>query len=332
MLTLAAILLAAFAVDRVLGDPPYRCHPVRLMGDLASGLETLLRRVGLSGLAGGLILAILHPVLVVAIYLALRALLPALHPAAPYLLDVYAFYSCFAFRDLFQHVTPIADALEADDLPAARRLTQRIVGRDTRDLDPPALARAAVESMAENLGDGALGPLFAFVAGGAVAAGGLGLPAAESAAWATAGALLYRAVNTLDSMVGYRNERYLLFGRASARFDDLASFLPSRLSVAALALAAVLLRRDVRGGLRAWWRDRRRHPSPNAGHPESFVAGALGVRLGGPTVYPHGRLEKAWLGDGRAELDAGDVRSGCRLVRWAGTLAMVAAAAGLALS
>ena len=327
---LAQILLAAFILDLALGDPPYPLHPVRLIGHGISGGEKLLRWLGLGGRFGGLILATAYPVLVVLIYLALRGTLGWVHPAAAYLLDVFLFYSCFAFRDLFQHVAPIVAALEDGDLPAARHRAQRIVGRDTSALDVSGVSRAAVESVAENLGDGAVGPLLGFLAVGCLATGWLGLPASQSAVWATGGALLYRVVNTLDSMVGYKNARYLHFGRASARCDDGLSFIPARASVVALAVAAILLRLDLRGGLRVWWQDRRKHPSPNAGHPESFVAGALGVRLGGPTVYPHGTVEKAWLGSGRQELTVDDVRSGCRLVRWAGTLAVTVTVLSLA--
>ncbi len=329
MLILAAILVVAFGIDMLLGDPPYSWHPVRLMGRLATVMENLLRKLGLDGQLGGWILALAHPASVVLIYWMSRSLVGSVHPSAVYLIDVFAFYSCFAFRDLFQHVTPVAEALEAEDLLAARRRAQRIVGRDTSVLDTAGVSRAAVESVAENLGDGALGPLAWFLLSGGLTAGWFGLPSSDSVFYALAGALIYRAINTLDSMVGHKNERYLHFGRASARLDDFLSFLPARWSVVKLGVAAALLRLDVGGGIRIWSRDRRRHSSPNAGHPESFVAGALGVRLGGPTEYPYGQVDRAWLGDGRAELTSADVRRGCRLVRWAGVLAVGSAVAGL---
>ncbi|MEM7586241.1 MAG: adenosylcobinamide-phosphate synthase CbiB [Acidobacteriota bacterium] len=325
----ASVLLVAVMLDAILGDPNYRLHPVRLLGHLAEALERLLRPTAAQHetsrrsalLVAGAALAVLHPMVAVAVYLAFRFAIALLHPLAVYGWDAFVFLSCFAFQDLFRHVLPVAQALERDDLPAARGAVQRIVGRDAELLSSAGVARAAVESVAESLGDGALGPLFWFLAGGAAGALG-GLETWTSLALATGAALIYRSINTLDSMVGYRDECYLYFGRASARLDDLLNLLPARLSVLFLSLAALLLRLDLRQGVATWRRDRNRHPSPNAGQSESFVAGALGVRLGGPTTYPYGTVDKAWFGRGREAVTAIDIRWGCRLVALAGWLAV----------
>jgi adenosylcobinamide-phosphate synthase len=177
-------------------------------------------------------------------------------------------------------------------LAEGRRAVSRIVGRDPDRLDAPAVARAAIESLAENLSDGVVAPLFWAVL--------LGLP----------GIVAYKAINTLDSMVGHKSPRHLAFGWASARADDLVNLLPARLTGLLLALAA------GRAAARAWRamrRDAGLHRSPNAGWPEAAMAGALGLRLAGPRVYGGNRVEDAWMGDGRAEATAADIRRGLGL-------------------
>ncbi|MEM6795705.1 MAG: adenosylcobinamide-phosphate synthase CbiB [Acidobacteriota bacterium] len=328
---IALALAAALVLDAAIGDPPVAAHPVRLLGRLIAGLEKLLYRPGRGGLAPGILLAALAPALAVLAAVAPLAVLAAsgAGPLVQALAAAAILAFTIAFRDLFDHARPIAEALEASDLEAAREAVQRIVGRDAGLLDSAGVARAAVESVAESLPDGAAGPLLGFTAGGALAAA-LGLGDPRALALALAGAVLFRAVNTLDSMVGYRSERYLYFGRASARFDDLLGLVPSRLSILFLTAAAASLRLDVREALATWRRDRGQHPSPNAAQCESFVAGALGLALGGPTAYRHGTMEKPWLGRGRKEATAADLRLACRLVRRAGLLLALACAGFLA--
>ncbi|HEY0514651.1 MAG TPA: adenosylcobinamide-phosphate synthase CbiB, partial [Thermoanaerobaculia bacterium] len=323
MIEVAAVFLAAFLLDLAIGDPAYPLHPVRLLGRLAAFLERALRALGLSGFVGGGLFTLAHLAVTLAVWLGLGALAMAVHPRALDLLSVLAVYSSIAFRDLFDHAGPVRRALERGDLPAARSAVQRIVGRDAALLDAAGVARAAVESVAEGFVDGFFSPFVWYAAAGALALAG-GLPAEQATLAATAAALLDRAVNTLDSMVGYRDERYRRFGWASARLDDLANFLPARLAVAALFVAALLLRLDAAAGLRVWLRDRRRHPSPNSGQAESYAAGALGVRLGGPTIYPHGMVTKGWLGDETVEVTGLHLDRCCRLVRTAGCLAAAA--------
>lgn len=310
----ALTLVAAVLLDLLIGDPVYRLHPVRLIGSLAAATERLLRRKGLDAVPGGSLLLATVLVTAAGTYVAARLAAGRIHPCCAAVLDVYVLYSCIALRDMTRHAGPIAAALRAGDLPTARQHLALIVGRDVELLDEPGVARAAIESTAENFVDGLLAPIFWFVAAGAVA-GPAGLPAMPLAVGA---ALAYRCVNTLDSMVGYRNERYLLFGRPSARLDDLLNFIPARLSIAVLWLGAVALRMDARAGRRVALRDRLKHASPNSAHAESFVAGAIGRRLGGPTAYPHGTVEKPWLGEEGGQADADDIGRVCRLTLTSG--------------
>ncbi len=324
MTEVTVILLAAFLLDLAFGDPDYPLHPVRLVGHLATLLERGLRASGLSGFLGGGLFTFLCLAATLTAYLGLAALALALHPRAFDLLSIFAVYSSIALRGLFDHALPVGRALERGDLAAARTAVQRIVGRDASLLDSTGVARAAVESVAEGFVDGFFAPFSWYAAVGALALAG-GLPARQATLAATAAALLYRVANTLDSMVGYRDERCRRFGWASARLDDLVNFLPSRSAVLALFAAALLLRLDAVRGWRVWLRDRRRHPSPNSGQTESYAAGALGVRLGGPTAYPHGVVVKGWLGDGTPEVTSLHLERCCRLVRVAGYLTATAA-------
>ncbi len=188
-----------------------------------------------------------------------------------------------AQRSLHDHVRPVATTLAAGDLPAARSNVAMIVGRDTAALDEAGVARAAIESLAESFCDGVAAPLFWLVL--------LGLPGL----WA------YKAINTADSLIGHREPRWRAFGWAAARTDDLANLLPARIAGLLLCLAGG-------GGWRVMWRDARRHASPNAGWPEAAMAGALGLRLGGPIAYDGTVADKPWIGEGRARADAADIR------------------------
>ena len=197
-----------------------------------------------------------------------------------------------AQRSLHDHVAPVARTLANDDLPAARQAVAMIVGRDTAALDPPGVARAAIESLAESFCDGVVAPLFWLLVAG--------LPGL----WA------YKAVNTADSMIGHREPRWRAFGWAAARTDDLANLVPARLAGALLCMAG-------RGGWRTMMRDAGRHASPNAGWPEAAMAGALGLRLAGPVAYDGVLIDKPWIGDGRADPGAADIDRSLRLYRTA---------------
>ncbi len=204
-----------------------------------------------------------------------------------------------AQRSLDAHVLAVAKGLETEGLPGGRAAVAQIVGRDTKSLDEAAICRAAIESLAENFSDGVVAPLFWMVV--------LGLP----------GALAYKAVNTADSMIGHRTERHEAFGWASARFDDLVNLPASRLSALWLMLAAIPLGLSPAGALRTIRNDASHHRSPNAGWPEAAMAGALGIRLSGPRIYDGVPVEERWVGEGRSELTAKDIRAALKLYRTA---------------
>lgn len=235
--------------------------------------------------------------LLLAVSLAVGCLLQALLPAvACGILGS----SLLAQRSLDTHVVAVARALETDGIDGGRRAVSMIVGRDTRELTEAGVSRAAIESLAENFSDGIVAPLFWMTAAG--------LP----------GAIAYKAINTADSMIGHKSDRHLAFGWAAARLDDLVNLPASRLAALWLVLAAGLVRSaSPRAAWRTVLRDARHHESPNAGWPESAMAGALGYRLAGPRSY-HGDLEQGhWIGDGRSELGASDIRQALRLYRLA---------------
>lgn len=280
----SAIVLAAAILDLILGDPRALPHPVVAIGRLISFLEPRLRRMFHSERMAGCALL----VMTVGISYGCAALLLggayALAPDAGIAVAVYLSWVSLAARSLHAESSKVAQALERGDLPDARTALSYIVGRETEQLEEPEIVRGAVETVAENTGDGVIAPLFYLMLGG---------PAL---------AIAYKAVNTLDSMVGYKNERYLQFGWASARFDDLANFIPARLTGLLMVLAAPICALSGKGAWRIMRRDCRNHSSPNSGFPEAAAAGALGVRLGGVNRYFGKEIEKPTIGDASTPL------------------------------
>ena len=295
------ILLIAIALDRMLGDPTYRMHPVRLVGQLIAVLERKLRAQIPSLQLASYLLPSLALCAAILPYMCLVALLDDW----AWVLNLYLTYSLFALGDLLKHARDIQYALRSQGIDAARKQVQRIVGRDTSVLDAAGVGRATIESVAENFVDGILAPVFWFT---------LGAVLSGSTEGAVCSLLGFKVVSTLDSMVGYKNERYLVLGRVSARFDDLLNFLPARLSLPLISLSAKLLGKNARAAWRIGLRDRRKHSSPNSAHAEAAVAGALDLRLGGPTQYPHGRVEKPWLGEGSPEVSPAKINEALKLV------------------
>ncbi|MBF6175600.1 cobalamin biosynthesis protein [Nocardia blacklockiae] len=268
-------LVAGFGLDRLLGDPR-RWHPVAGFGTVAGWLESVTYR---DRRAAG----VLHEaVLVGGVVVAAVGVERATKTRSRVVVTALATWVALGGTTLARTGREMAGYLEVGEVGEARRLLPSLCGRDPEMLDADGLARATVESLAENTSDAAVAPLF----WGAVA----GVP----------GLLGYRAVNTLDAMVGYRNDRYRRFGWAAARVDDLANLIPARLTGALTVLLAPLAGGRPADALRAWRRDAAAHPSPNAGVAEAAMAGALGIRLGGPTAYPHGTELRPTLGDGPA--------------------------------
>ena len=303
-------VLTAIAGDYLFGDPRSLPHPVRLIGRLCTIAERFSRATGASAASAG---ALTTAAVLLATGLTLALVLAACAAVAPLLADIAAvilLYTAVAAHDLAAHSRAVYQRLIVDDLDGARQAVAMIVGRDTTRLDRQGICRAAVETVAENTVDGVTAPLFWGI-GFSLLAVPIG---ADPIALTAIGALLYKAINTMDSMFGYKNEKYLEFGRTAARLDDLANFLPARLTPVFLILAAAIQRLDWRGALRICRRDRLRHASPNSGHPEATVAGALGVRLGGPSVYFDTVVDKPWLGDDRRAIDADDILRTNRLM------------------
>jgi len=302
----AYILLTAVLLDLLLGDPRWLPHPVVGIGHMVSILEKVLRRLAKNERLGGILLLITVVGSAASITLLLVKGAYAQHPYLGFAVSAWLSYTCLAARSLHAESKLVADRLEAGDLAGAREFLSRIVGRDTGNLDEPEIWRALVETVAENTSDGVIAPLFYLMLGGPV----LGLA--------------YKAVNTLDSMVGYKNERYLRFGWASARFDDLANWLPARLTGLLMVTVAPLLGLSGKSAFRIMSRDGRNHSSPNSGIPEAAAAGSLGVRLGGANSYFGAIVEKPTIGDPLRELSRDSYRGAIRLMYGTAMLMLVA--------
>ncbi len=294
------ILPCAFLLDLLLGDPRWLPHPVVLMGKCISGSEKVLRRLfpktPAGELAAGLVLALALPC---GVFAGAAGILWAAGRVSPWLsfaLSVFWSFQCLAARDLKKESMAVYRELKGKDLASARRAVGRIVGRDTDALTHEGVIRAAVETVAENFSDGVAAPMLFLLFGGAP----LGLA--------------YKAVNTMDSMVGYRNDRYLYFGRAAARLDDAVNFLPARLSAFLMVTAAFLTRLDGKNAFYIWRRDRQNHKSPNSAQTEAACAGALRVRLAGDAWYFGKLVPKPYIGDDLRPVEAEDIPRANRLM------------------
>ena len=305
-------ILAGYILDLLFGDPAGRFHPVCFIGKLISALENKLyrksdpdRRKQSRGTCLT-VLVIIITVLVTAGILVI-ALIAGKNTGGFIYLILAALLcdSTLAVRDLRKESMQVASALNKG-LPDARRALSRIVGRDTENLDEAAVIRAAVETVAENTTDGAVSPLFFLFLGG---------PAA---------AMAYKAVNTMDSMIGYKNERYLYFGRAAAKLDDVLNFIPARIAALLWIAAAGLCGEDMKGAWRIWRRDRLRHESPNSAQTESACAGSLQVALAGDAYYFGKLKKKPVIGDPVREITPDDIRRANRMMTVTSGLAMAA--------
>ncbi|MCD6297425.1 MAG: cobalamin biosynthesis protein CobD, partial [Deltaproteobacteria bacterium] len=310
MLELTCILFVAFLVDLFIGDPRYRYHPIKIIGQSISFLEKVLRKVGCSGRSGGVLLVITVVAAFVTLYLAISFALHRIHFLLGICFDFYACYSCLAIGDLINHVRPVIHALESGKLTEAKESIALIVGRDVRFLDEKGVCRAAVETLAENFVDGFLSPLF-WCLMGAILANLLGLSPVKTA---MSFMLAFKVASTLDSMIGYRNPEYIDFGLAGARLDDMMNFVPARFSLIILFIGAGFSGFHPVRGLKVAMRDRLKHDSPNAAHAESFVAGALDIRLAGPVKYPDALKNKPWLGNGNPDPGPVHIKKTVRLV------------------
>ncbi len=304
------MLAAALALDLMLGDPRWLPHPVRALGMLIERGEHLLRTGDARrDLVRGAILTACVVGISVGAAWAIVALANWIHPLVGALAAIGVAWTTLALCGLDQAAGAVEGALAAGDDGAARRAIPALVGRDPDALDRAGMAQACVESVAENASDGVIAPLLYLFAGGPVAA------------------IAYKAINTLDSMIGYRDERYLYFGRAAARLDDVANWIPARLSAICIAIAAQLTAGRAREAAAVVISDARSHASPNAGYPEAAMAGALGVRLGGAAIYGGELEQRAVLGKSGREAGVADIGAARNLLRIATLVAFVVLAA-----
>jgi len=274
-------LLAGVALDLCLGDPRWLPHPIRALGRVIERVEAAWRATGLKLRVAGALFWFTVMTVATGFVVVSTLLIPR-----PYSY-VYWIYALLAIRDLDFQSWRVITAVHAGDLAAARERLSWIVGRDTISLDEPEIVRAAIETVAENLSDAVVAPLFYLALAGPV------------------GMAAYKAANTMDSMAGYRNERYRDFGWFAARADDLANFIPARITAALVCLCALLPGFRFRDAVRVTLRDGGSQPSPNAGWPEAAAAGALGVQLGGVNYYHGNASAKPYLGDPSEPLTAG---------------------------
>ncbi|WP_150265785.1 adenosylcobinamide-phosphate synthase CbiB [Paenibacillus tepidiphilus] len=295
----AVILLTAYVLDLIFGDPRSLPHPVVYMGKAITALERLIRRFCTRPNAlkwAGILLPLLVAGGSWALTVLLLWLLALIAPWLAWAAEAWLISTTIAAKGLKEAGFAVYTELRRGDLPAARKALGMIVGRDTAGLDAPEIVRGTVETVAENIVDAIISPLFFALLGGAPLA------------------MAYRAVNTLDSMVGYKNDKYRDLGWASARLDDVANYIPARITALLLTLCARLLRLDWRRCWRTVRRDARLHPSPNSGFPESAVAGALGIRLGGYNVYHGVASFRAYMGDPLRMHEPDDIMTTSRLM------------------
>jgi len=292
------------AIDLVFGDPRFLPHPVRFIGLICTGSERFFRKLSVPDQVAG----ILSFMAVLCVTLGITALLLFLinlySSVVASLVAVYLLYTSIAARDLITHSRSVYVALQdSTDIAKAQKAVAMIVGRDTATLDRQGVIRACVETVAENMVDGVTAPLFYAVLFSLLAP----LTGVDPIFLATIGALAYKAVNTMDSMFGYKNERYLHFGRMAAKVDDYVNYIPARLSGLILIPTALVLGLDWRNSCRVFMRDRLAHASPNAAHPEAAMAGALNIELGGTSVYFGKEMIKPTIGDNNRAVTEKDI-------------------------
>ena len=302
------IILAAFVLDFIFGDPKKMPHPIIYMGNAISFFEGRFRKFIKPPMVSGGILAGFLICFTWFVAMAVIKLSLLIHPVFGNVVQVILLFFCFSSNSLEKAALTVFKALEENNIEMARKKVSMIVGRQTQTLDQNAVTRASVETVAENFVDGFLSPLFFAMIGG--------VP------WA----LAYKMINTLDSMVGYKNEKYLYFGRVSARIDDVANFIPARISVVIIALSAVLF--SVKRGflaLKTGFSQGSLHKSPNAGYPEAAFSGALEIRLGGPSTYHGAVVEKPYIGKEFKDPGKEKIKQACDLMMLCSFLATLVA-------
>ena len=302
---LAYICIIAYSMDLVLGDPKWLGYPVAWMGRAISCLEKRLRRVKGSEKRAGIILTV---VVVGGSFLVAWAVIKIaykLHPDLGLIVTIWGAFTTLSIRGLAQGGERVHLALGKKDLKLARKRLSEIAGRDTKNLRKEGIIRGTVESIAENTIDGVVAPLFYLFLGG--------VPLAFA----------YKAINTLDSMTGYQNKRYRDFGRAGAKLDDIANYIPARLGGVLISLGAFFFKKDGKNAFRVMFRDGRKYHSPNAGLPQGAMAGALGIRLGGINYYRGKKTVKPYLGSSKRKLSLVHIKESINLMYLTSVLTLI---------
>lgn len=296
----ALALILGFLIDLLLGDPRWLYHPVRIIGNGISLLEKILRRMFPKTPGGektaGFFLVLLICIGSGGVPFLLLYLAYHIHTVLGIALETFMCYQMLAVKSLKAESMRVYEALKKPDLPGARTAVSMIVGRDTRSLSAAGVTKAAVETIAENTSDGIIAPLFYMAIGG---------PALM---------FLYKGINTMDSMVGYKNEKYLHFGRYAAKLDDIANYIPARISAWLMILASFFAEFDWKNAKKIFLRDRYNHASPNSAQTEAVMAGALDIQLAGNAFYFGKLYEKPTIGDAVREVETEDIKRANRLL------------------
>ena len=288
-----------YILDLLIGDPHWLYHPVRLIGNLISLLESILLKekdTSAKKYRKGMVLAILTPLITGIVTVSILVVGYHINMILGCVIETIMCYQILAVKSLKVESMKVYYALDKEGLQQARNAVAMIVGRDTKQLDEHSVVRAAVETVAENTSDGVIAPLFYMMLFGAV------------------GGFVYKAVNTMDSMIGYKNDKYLYFGRCAAKLDDVANYIPARLSGWLMVAASAFVKMDVKNAAKIYRRDRRNHASPNSAQTEAAMAGALDVQLAGNAYYFGKLYEKPTIGDGIRPVEVEDIRRSNRLL------------------
>lgn len=285
------LITSAFIIDIIIGDPVYPFHPIRILGNWISILQKILFKINLNGYLGGFFLWIGTLIFPISIYVILKYLIS--NRLILSIIDLFIFYSFFSAGDLIKHVANVYKSLLNNGIEGGRQSVSLIVGRNTDRLSESEVSKAAVETLAENSSDGIVAPLFYAILFGPI------------------GVIVYKAVNTLDSMVGYKSEKYLKFGFISAKMDDLFNFLPSRITAILILFQHVFNFKIVS----SFWKYRKAHLSPNAGYPESALAAIMNVKMGGPSQY-HGKIiDKKYINENGNHMASKDITLAIKIIK-----------------
>lgn len=308
MLSLTAII-AGFILDLIFGDPHWLPHPICLIGNMIGFLERKLRGLLAPGktalLCGGALMVAIVLIVSFAVPYAILHLAGQVHPWLRWTLETIMCYQIFATKCLRDESMKVFTALQNGDLADARVKLSWIVGRDTQNLDEEEITKGAVETVAENTADGIIAPMLYMFLGGAPLA------------------FLYKGINTMDSMVGYKNDKFLYFGRCAAKLDDLANLIPARITGLIMILASYFLNMDAKGAWRIFWRDRYNHLSPNSAMTESVTAGALNIQLGGDHFYFGKLVHKDTIGDDLRPVRPDDIAAANNLLYMTAVLCLL---------